>query len=155
MDLHNGCVNALHFNPSGTRLASGSDDLNIIIWDWSKNEAVLKYDSGHRGNVFQVYHGVKRITACCLLLSYFILYVQAKFLPLCGDMHIVSCARDGHIRLAELTSGGAFHSTRRLGLHRGPAHKLSLLTDTPHIFLSAGEDSVVLEVDVRQSKPNK
>ena len=55
MDLHNGCVNALHFNTSGTRLASGSDDLNIIIWDWSKNEAVLKYDSGHRGNVFQVY----------------------------------------------------------------------------------------------------
>ena len=80
---------------------------------------------------------------------------QAKFLPLCGDMHIVSCARDGHIRMAELTSGGTFHSTRRLALHRGPAHKLALLVDTPQVFLSAGEDAVVFEVDVRQSKPNK
>jgi hypothetical protein len=32
MDCHNGCVNALHFNSSGSRLASGSDDLSIIIW---------------------------------------------------------------------------------------------------------------------------
>jgi len=132
MDCHNGCVNALHFNSTGTRLASGSDDLNIIIWDWSRAKPLLNYDSGHRGNVF-----------------------QAKFLPLSGDMHIVSCARDGHIRLAELSSGGAFHSTRRLGLHRGPAHKLTLLPDTPHVFLTAGEDAVVLEVDVRQSKPSK
>lgn len=132
MDCHNGCVNALHFNSSGTRLVSGSDDLNIIVWDWSLAKPLLNYDSGHRGNVF-----------------------QAKFLPLCGDMHIVSCARDGHIRLAELTPSGAFHSTRRLGLHRGPAHKLALLPDTPHVFLTAGEDAAVLEVDVRQSKPNK
>jgi len=132
MDCHNGCVNALHFNSSGTLLASGSDDLNIIVWDWSLAKPLINYDSGHRGNVF-----------------------QAKFLPLCGDMHIVSCARDGHIRLAELTPSGAFHSTRRLGLHRGPAHKLALLPDTPHVFLTAGEDAVVLEVDVRQSKPNK
>ncbi|KAK4004382.1 DDB1- and CUL4-associated factor 8 isoform X1 [Daphnia magna] len=132
MDCHNGCVNALHFNSSGSRLASGSDDLSIIIWDWSRAEPVLNYDSGHRGNVF-----------------------QAKFLPLCGDTHIVSCARDGHIRLAELSPSGSFHSTRRLGLHRGPAHKLALLPDTPHVFLTAGEDGVVFEVDVRQSKPNK
>ncbi|XP_046648728.1 DDB1- and CUL4-associated factor 8-like isoform X2 [Daphnia pulicaria] len=132
MDCHNGCVNALHFNSSGSRLASGSDDLSIIIWDWSRAEPVVNYDSGHRGNVF-----------------------QAKFLPLCGDTHIVSCARDGHIRLAELSPSGVFHSTRRLGLHRGPAHKLALLPDTPHVFLTAGEDGVVFEVDVRQSKPNK
>jgi len=54
MDCHNGCVNALHFNSSGTRLVSGSDDLNIIVWDWSLAKPLLNYDSGHRGNVFQV-----------------------------------------------------------------------------------------------------
>lgn len=54
MDCHNGCVNALHFNSIGSRLASGSDDLSIIIWDWSRAEPVVNYDSGHRGNVFQV-----------------------------------------------------------------------------------------------------
>ncbi len=55
MDCHNGCVNALHFNSNGSRLASGSDDLSIIIWDWSRAQPVVTYDSGHRGNVFQVY----------------------------------------------------------------------------------------------------
>ena len=132
LDLHSGCVNSLHFNHSGTKLASGSDDLKIIIWDWCRNRALLTYDSGHRGNVF-----------------------QAKFVPFCGDRHIVSCARDGHIRLAELSPGGELHSTRRLGVHRGPVHNLSLFPDTPDIFLSAGEDAVVLEVDLRQNTANK
>lgn len=134
MDRHNGCVNALHFHPNGTRLASGSDDLNIIIWEPMRPKGVplITYDSGHRGNVF-----------------------QAKFLPLCGNqLHVVSCARDGHVRLAELNESGCV-STRRLGLHRGPAHKLTIFSDTPHVFLSAGEDAAVLEIDVRQSKPNK
>lgn len=54
MHAHDGCVNALHFNSTGTRLASGSDDLSVVIWDWATGEPVLKYDSGHRSNVFQV-----------------------------------------------------------------------------------------------------
>ncbi|EEC08377.1 WD-repeat protein, putative [Ixodes scapularis] len=53
MRAHEGCVNALHFNAAGTRLASGSDDLNVVVWDWATGEPVLKYDSGHRSNVFQ------------------------------------------------------------------------------------------------------
>lgn len=37
--------------------------------------------------------------------------------------------------------------------HRGPAHKLSLLSPfTPHTFLSGGEDGVVYSVDVREQK---
>lgn len=51
---HNGCVNTLHFSPSGDLLASGSDDLDIAIWDWAKHKKVLSYDSGHASNVFQV-----------------------------------------------------------------------------------------------------
>lgn len=51
---HNGCVNTLHFSASGDLLASGSDDLDIAIWDWAKNKKVLHYDSGHSSNVFQV-----------------------------------------------------------------------------------------------------
>lgn len=51
---HNGCVNTLHFSTSGDLLASGSDDLDIVIWDWAKHKKVLHYDSGHASNVFQV-----------------------------------------------------------------------------------------------------
>lgn len=54
LEKHTGCVNTLHFNPSGTRLASGSDDLRVVIWDWAVRRAELEFDSGHKSNVFQV-----------------------------------------------------------------------------------------------------
>ena len=54
LERHTGCVNTLHFNPSGTRLASGSDDLRVVIWDWARRRAELEFDSGHKSNVFQV-----------------------------------------------------------------------------------------------------
>ncbi|XP_076310284.1 DDB1- and CUL4-associated factor 8-like isoform X1 [Tachypleus tridentatus] len=132
MKNHDGCVNTLHFNSTGTRLASGSDDLNIVIWDWTISKPVLEYQSGHRSNVF-----------------------QAKFMPFSGDSHIVSCARDGQVRLAELSSTGICKGTRKLGQHRGAAHKLALEMDMPHTFLSCGEDSVVFQVDLREEKPEK
>uniref|UniRef100_A0A4D5RA88 DDB1-and CUL4-associated factor 8 n=1 Tax=Scolopendra viridis TaxID=118503 RepID=A0A4D5RA88_SCOVI len=132
MERHDGCVNSLHFNCSGTRLASGSDDLNIVIWDWTISHPSLVYDSGHRSNIF-----------------------QAKFIPFSGDCHIVSCARDGQVRLAELSSTGVCKTTRRLAQHRGPAHKLALEYDSPQTFLSCGEDALVYEIDLRESKPEK
>lgn len=52
--FHEGCVNTLHFSQSGDLLASGSDDLAIAIWDWSKGKKKLTYKSGHTSNVFQV-----------------------------------------------------------------------------------------------------
>ncbi|MEQ2161276.1 hypothetical protein GOODEAATRI_008093 [Goodea atripinnis] len=48
LERHTGCVNTLHFNPSGTRLASGSDDLRVVIWDWAIRRAELEFDSGHK-----------------------------------------------------------------------------------------------------------
>ncbi|KAL5019635.1 hypothetical protein ScPMuIL_002527 [Solemya velum] len=132
MDNHEGCVNALHFNRIGTLLASGSDDLNIILWNWIRNRPALVYDSGHRSNVF-----------------------QAKFLPFSGDCHVVSCARDGQVRLAELSLTGVCKSTKKLASHKGAAHKLALEYDSPHVFLSCGEDALTYEIDLRQEKPNK
>lgn len=60
LERHTGCVNTLHFNPSGTRLASGSDDLRVVIWDWAVRRAELEFDSGHKSNVFQVRCGDER-----------------------------------------------------------------------------------------------
>ncbi|KAK3107426.1 hypothetical protein FSP39_014342 [Pinctada imbricata] len=132
MEYHEGCVNALHFNRIGTLLASGSDDLNIVLWNWIRNRPALVYDSGHRSNVF-----------------------QAKFMPFSGDCHVVSCARDGQIRLGELSLTGVCKGTKKLAQHKGAAHKLALELDSPHVFLSCGEDAMVFEVDLRQEKPNK
>ena len=74
---HEGCVNSLNFNSSGTRLASGSDDLSIIVWDWERGKKMLQFNTGHRANVF-----------------------QSKIMP--GDLLISSCSRDGQVMNKQL-----------------------------------------------------
>lgn len=51
---HNGCVNSLDFNSTGDLIASGSDDLNICLWNWSKGTCLLKHLTQHTRNIFQV-----------------------------------------------------------------------------------------------------
>ncbi|KAI7809256.1 DDB1- and CUL4-associated factor 8 isoform X2 [Triplophysa rosa] len=130
LERHTGCVNTLHFNPSGTRLASGSDDLRVVIWDWARKRAELEFDSGHKSNVF-----------------------QAKFLPHSGDSTLAMCARDGQIRVAELSATQCCKNTKRVAQHKGAAHKLALEPDSPCSFLSAGEDAVVFGIDLRLDRP--
>ena len=50
--------------------------------------------------------------------------LQSKFLPYSGDLHVVSCARDGQVRLAELSTTGICKDTKKLAQHRGAAHKV-------------------------------
>uniref|UniRef100_H2YRQ9 DDB1- and CUL4-associated factor 8 n=1 Tax=Ciona savignyi TaxID=51511 RepID=H2YRQ9_CIOSA len=128
LDKHNGCVNALHFNQSGTMLASGSDDLQIMLWDWTDKHSapVLSYESGHKSNVF-----------------------QAKFLRDCGDSSVVSSARDGQVYPCFYC---VCKKTRKVAQHRGSAHKLSLDVASSSTFLSCGED-VVFGIDLRRDKP--
>ncbi|XP_061652965.1 DDB1- and CUL4-associated factor 8 isoform X1 [Phyllopteryx taeniolatus] len=130
LERHSGCVNTLHFNPSGTRLASGSDDLRVVIWDWAIRRAELEFDSGHKSNVF-----------------------QAKFLPHSGDSTLAMCARDGQIRVAELSATQRCKNTKRVAQHKGAAHKLALEPDSPCSFLSAGEDAMVFGIDLRLDRP--
>ncbi|NXK84565.1 DCAF8 factor, partial [Amazona guildingii] len=54
LEAHTGCVNTLHFNQRGTWLASGSDDLRVVVWDWVRRRPVLEFESGHKSNVFQL-----------------------------------------------------------------------------------------------------
>lgn len=132
LEGHEGCVNSLSFNMSGTRIASGSDDLSVIVWDWQHGKKLLQYNTGHRANVF-----------------------QSKMMP--GDLLISSCSRDGQVRLAELSTNGSIRSTKRLAQHKGPAHKMSLIpgTATGTGLLSAGEDGQVFMIDIREIKPDK
>lgn len=130
LEGHTGCVNTLHFNQRGTRLASGSDDLKVLVWDWLRRRPVLQFDSGHKSNVF-----------------------QAKFLPNSGDSTLAMCARDGQVRVAELSATQCCRGTKRVAQHKGASHKLALEPDSPCTFLSAGEDAVVFTIDLRQDRP--
>ncbi|GJN31119.1 hypothetical protein PR202_gb19477 [Eleusine coracana subsp. coracana] len=69
---HAGCVNTVSFNPSGDLLVSGSDDTNIILWDWLAKTKKLVYPSGHQENVF-----------------------HARVMPFTDDSSIVTVAADG------------------------------------------------------------
>lgn len=131
LDKHEGCVNSLNFHPNGSLLASGSDDLKVVIWDWKYGIPLLNFETKHRGNVF-----------------------QSKFLPLSGDLHIATCARDGQVRLAQVSTQEGLRSSRKLGSHKGACHKLTVINSQPHIILSAGEDGDVLLHDVRNCKPD-
>ncbi|XP_056639833.1 DDB1- and CUL4-associated factor 8-like [Diorhabda sublineata] len=132
LEGHNGCVNSLNFHPNGHLLASGSDDLKVILWDWKVGKNILKYDSKHKENVF-----------------------QTKFLNLSGDLHIASCARDGQVRIAQVSCEQGVRDNRKLGSHRGPCHKIAVLGDQPHVVLSAGEDGLVFSHDVRKNKQER
>uniref|UniRef100_A0A8C4TZC8 DDB1- and CUL4-associated factor 8 n=1 Tax=Falco tinnunculus TaxID=100819 RepID=A0A8C4TZC8_FALTI len=130
LEGHTGCVNTLHFNQRGTWLASGSDDLKVVVWDWVRRQPVLEFESGHKSNVF-----------------------QAKFLPNSGDSTLAMCARDGQVRVAELSATQCCKNTKRVAQHKGASHKLALEPDSPCTFLSAGEDAVVFTIDLRQDRP--
>ena len=54
LEIHNGCVNCVSFSHSGHLLASGSDDLRIVLWDWGRGTPVANFHSKHVANVFQV-----------------------------------------------------------------------------------------------------
>jgi WD repeat-containing protein 42A len=54
LEGHDGCVNCLNFNFAGTKLASGSDDHQIKIWNYGQAKEIASFHSKHRSNVFQV-----------------------------------------------------------------------------------------------------
>lgn len=127
---HRGCVNTLCFSSTGNLIASGSDDLKIVLTNWVTEEQVAKFDSGHCLNIFHV-----------------------KFLPLTNDTKIVSCACDSEVRLAELATDGSLATpTRLLVSHNRSCHRLALPTGEPNIVLSAGADGQVFSIDVRIAK---
>ncbi|TPP66283.1 WD repeat-containing protein 42A [Fasciola gigantica] len=127
---HRGCVNALSFNTTGNLIASGSDDLKVVVTNWITKEQVARYDTRHCMNIFHV-----------------------KFVPETNDTQIVSCACDSEVRLAQLASDGSLvGATRLLVSHQRACHKLALPQGEPHIVLSAGADGQVFSIDLRESK---
>ncbi|ELW48301.1 DDB1- and CUL4-associated factor 8 [Tupaia chinensis] len=130
LEGHVGCVNTVHFNQRGTWLASSGDDLKVIVWDWTRQQALLTFESGHRNNVF-----------------------QAKFLPNCGDSILAMCARDGQVRVAELSATPHCKNTKHVAQHGGASHKLALDPSSPFTFLTSGEDAVVFTIDLRKEQP--
>lgn len=71
---HRGCVNTVEFNSSGDLLVSGSDDRQVMFWDWATKTRRLSYPSGHSDNIF-----------------------QTKVMPFSDDRKIVTSSGDGQV----------------------------------------------------------
>ncbi|OVA08871.1 WD40 repeat [Macleaya cordata] len=128
---HRGCVNTVSFNSAGDILVSGSDDRNVMLWDWESGHVKLSFHSGHTNNVF-----------------------QAKIMPYTNDRSIVTCAADGQVRHAQILENGRVQ-TGMLAKHQGRAHKLAIEPGSPHIFYTCGEDGLVQHFDLRSSSATK
>ncbi|KAG9453278.1 hypothetical protein H6P81_006182 [Aristolochia fimbriata] len=128
---HKGCVNTVHFSPTGDLLVSGSDDKRIIFWNWVAKTETFSYVSGHQGNVF-----------------------QARIMPFTNDRTVITCAADGQVRVGQILENGHIY-TRMLAKHQGRVHKLAVEPGSPHIFYSCGEDGVIQHFDLRSHSATK
>lgn len=74
---HDGCVNAVEFNSTGDLLVSGSDDQQVMFWNWASKTKLFEYPSGHSDNIF-----------------------QTRIMPFSDDRKIVTSAGDGEVSLS-------------------------------------------------------
>ncbi|XP_078446603.1 transducin/WD40 repeat-like superfamily protein [Wolffia australiana] len=128
---HRGCVNTVYFSPSGELLVSGSDDKQVIFWNWAVKSKRLSYHSGHSDNVF-----------------------QARIMPFTNDRKVITSAADGQVRVGQISDDGGT-LTKKLATHEGRAHKLAIEPGSPHIFYSCGEDGFVQHFDLRTTSATK
>ncbi|RAL37454.1 hypothetical protein DM860_000148 [Cuscuta australis] len=131
LEGHQGCVNTISFNSTGDILVSGSDDKQVILWDWARNTSKLSYTSGHFDNIF-----------------------QAKFMPFSDDRKIVTSSADGQVRIGHVLENGDVN-TEMLGEHILRVHSLAVEPGSPHILYSCGEDGSVQHYDLRSSSVKK
>ena len=54
LEGHQGCVNCLQWSSNGEILASGSDDVKVILWNPLSGKKKVEIHTGHKGNIFSV-----------------------------------------------------------------------------------------------------
>mmetsp|Transcript_4466 Transcript_4466/g.10812 ORF Transcript_4466/g.10812 Transcript_4466/m.10812 type:complete len:654 (-) Transcript_4466:616-2577(-) len=141
---HHGCVNRLAWNQEGDRLASASDDRNVILWHYPDSGRLpVLVETDHQANIFGV-----------------------RVLPETGDGMIVTGAMDFLVQLHTLdargappcggrrrSASGSFASapcsTKSFACHRSRVKDVEVQPHNPHMFWSASEDGTVRQFDTR------
>ena len=82
------------FIETGNLIASGSDDLKIVVFNWINKQKFVQFDSGHRSNVFQVDSGAAfQLDSPGFLLSYLassFSFPRLPTLPFTQDMMTIA-----------------------------------------------------------------
>ncbi|XP_041352477.1 WD and tetratricopeptide repeats protein 1-like isoform X2 [Gigantopelta aegis] len=129
LEGHQGCVNCLEWNSTGTLLASGSDDVQVYIWDpfLYKTRAIVR--TGHQGNIFTV-----------------------KFLPSSNDGVLVTGAADCKIRVHDIAMQ---ETTHVFSCHAGRVKRVATAPNIPFMFWSAAEDGTIMQYDLRSPESSQ
>ncbi|OMO57676.1 hypothetical protein COLO4_35194 [Corchorus olitorius] len=134
LEGHQGCVNAVAWNSSGSLLISGSDDARINIWSYSRRKLLHSVETGHSANIF------------C-----------TKFVPETSDELVVSGAGDAEVRLFNLSrlSGKGLNDCASTPLalyqcHTRRVKKLAVEVGNPNVVWSASEDGTLRQHDFRE-----
>ncbi|CBJ48541.1 conserved unknown protein [Ectocarpus siliculosus] len=122
---HSGCVNRLCWNDAGTRIASGSDDTTVCLFDAASGKRDVQFQTGHRRNILSV-----------------------KFLPCTNDQILVTGAMDGEVRLHKAPFSSP-ELTECFSCHDQRVHAVEVEPGNPFIFWSASEDGTVMQYDRR------
>ncbi|XP_023524085.1 WD and tetratricopeptide repeats protein 1-like isoform X4 [Cucurbita pepo subsp. pepo] len=134
LEGHQGCVNAVAWNSSGSLLISGSDDTRINIWNYSGRKLLHSVETGHSANIF------------C-----------TKFVPETSDELVVSGAGDAEVRLFNLSrlrgrghDDNAIASSALYQCHTRRVKKLAVEIGNPNVVWSASEDGTLRQHDFRE-----
>ncbi|XP_078433409.1 transducin family protein / WD-40 repeat family protein isoform X2 [Wolffia australiana] len=130
LEGHEGCVNSLAWNKSGTFLISGSDDLEINVWNYVERKLSCSVDTGHTANIF------------C-----------TRFIPETGDEIVASGAGDAEVRVFNLSQTTTQRTPEPLALfrcHSGRVKKLAVEPGNPNVLWSASEDGSLRQHDLRE-----
>ena len=122
---HEGCVNCLEFNSTGSVLASASDDLCVCLWNPYQSKLLTSFQTPHRGNIFTV-----------------------KFLPKTNDQQLVTGAADYCMYAFDL------HNTDepifKCRCHQSRVKRIACIPELPSTFLSSSEDGCIFQIDLRE-----
>ncbi|EDW37591.1 GL18054 [Drosophila persimilis] len=142
--VHNGCVNTVNWNASGTHIVSGSDDNHLVITEAKSGRVALKSKTQHKRHIF-----------------------SARFMPHSNDQAVVSCSGEGLVihtefqipyssekctKTTDYIVGEDSRIVNVFDCHTfGSTFDVLPIPDAPRSFLSCGEDATVRCFDLRQS----
>ncbi|KYN32837.1 DDB1- and CUL4-associated factor 8 [Trachymyrmex septentrionalis] len=118
-------IDILNFNYKGNLLMCAVYD-EIFIWDWTIGKETFSFTIDDDISV-----------------------LYAKWLQL--DNYVAFSGEDGSVCLLEIES----NILTKLATHDGSSYKLAVHPQIPHVILSAGTDSKVLSIDIRESNPEE
>lgn len=127
LEGHKGCVNCIEWSKDGRRLASGSDDTKVIIWDPFRHSKLETIHTPHIGNIFTV-----------------------KFLGGNNDPLIVTGAGDCHVVVQSVDQEPGDLPLLNCSCHAGRVKRIATPPDQPQLFWSAGEDGLIMQYDLRE-----